>query len=1565
MDTGSNAVYFPDWSGKLYKLNLATGAVIWSHPLTDYGLPAGFISRTTPTLSGNLVIIGAGVPLGHSNSSAGAYLAALDSTTGNLVWRLLVDSSLLATITGSPVVYNGVIYIGVSSGQEQLTAPTFRGSVIAVSETSGQVLWQTYMVPQGYSGAPIWSSTPAIDLTRNQLYVTTGNNYSVPGSVQACEVAAGNNAGAVVACQDPANYEDSIVALDLATGAIKWGTKCSSTDAWISTCLAGGSACPKPPGADYDFGAGANFFTATINGVRTDLVGAGQKSGVYWALNPSTGAVVWKQAVGPGGILGGIEWGTATDNQRIYIALSNARRASYALQPSGMPWGGGSWAALDAGTGKFLWQVPDPGMDPIKIGSPAMALGAVTVANGILYCADTAGLMFALDASTGNTLWTFQAPGSVNAAPAITGGMLFWGSGYHNFPAAAPIGTASNQFYSFALPPPLLPTQTNLVSSLNPSITGQTVILTATVAPASASGTVAFLDGSTPIGSAPVVNGVAALALSTLAPGSHALTAAYSGDSNDAAGTSPVLTQTVSPMATSTTTLTSSPNPSAFGQAALLTAAIAPATAGGIVTFSDGGMRLGSAPVIQGSAVLQTGFAAGVHSLSAAYSGDVSDSPSISNPVSQIVNAPATPATATLSISPSPSQYGQIVVLKAAMSPSSATGEITFYDGATVLGTEPLVNGQAALATILLPSGARFLRAHYGGDAADGASTSPSLPQAVSSLPGNGFQTVLNQVAGPDPVAIASGDFNADGKLDFAVATFGSPGVSVLLGNGDGTFQAPVAYFANSPYAVATGDFNGDGKADIVTADDNQNVAVLLGNGDGTFQPAVMFPAGNSPVAVSVADFNGDGRADVVVANGAGASIAVLLGNGDGTLQPPTAFATGKSPSSLAIGDFNGDGITDVTAVNSTDNTVSVLLGKGDGTFQAAQTYSAGSAPNGVIAGDFNWDGKLDFAVTNGGDGTLSVFAGNGDGTFKQPVAYPAGSQPDSVTIGDFNGDEKPDLAVADYASNGAGTVSLLLGNGDGSFQAPVIYPVGSYPSFILAGDINGDGRADLAIANDGGNSLSLLLAATPPPTTSIALSSSINPASAGQSVTLTAALTPQGATGTVVFLDGSAILGTGTLSGGNAAITVSSVGIGSHPLTAFYSGDSSNGAATSALLIQTISGLATATVLATNPNPSVAGQMVNLTATISPAGATGTVTFRDGQLVIGTANVIQGAATIAVSFTAGPHSLTAIYGGDGTYGSSSSEGLTQPVTLPLTPTTISLSSSANPSVYGRGIIVTAAVSPASASGTVTLYDGTAIIGSERLTAGQAAFHTAQLASGTRSLSAYYAGDTNNTASSSTVLSQAVNTVAAIGFQSAVSYGNLTSPAGFATGDLNGDGKTDLVVANSGFGNVAVMLGNGDGTFQAPQYIAPGTNPAAVTLADFNGDGNPDIAVANSSGSAVILTGNGDGTFQPPMSYALGGAPSSITVGDFNGDGKADIVTANAQGGNVSVLLGSGDGTFQASRNYAAGTQPYSVVVGDWNGDGQVRSRYRQPHGRNCKRAAGQWRWNFPGSDGL
>jgi hypothetical protein len=425
-------------------------------------------------------------------------------------------------------------------------------------------------------------------------------------------------------------------------------------------------------------------------------------------------------------------------------------------------------------------------------------------------------------------------------------------------------------------------------------------------------------------------------------------------------------------------------------------------------------------------------------------------------------------ATVSLKASPSPSVFGAPVTLTASLTPSGATGRVTFYDGAVILGVSPIAGGQAALTTKLLGAGARTLRAHYGGDASDLAASSPALPQTVNAVAAGGFQAAVNYPAGFYTNGVVAGDFNSDSKADLAV--FSNSDLTILLGNGDGTFQTNFIYgYGGYVASAAVGDFNGDGKADMAVLDSgNGLVSILLGNGNGTFQDPVGYPVGTNATSAIVADFNGDGIADLAVANGTNGTVSILLGNGDGdgTLQPAVDYPVAAGAAVMAAADFNGDGKTDL-AVAAQGGSVCVLLGNGDGTLKAPVTYPiSGSFVGPVGVGDFNGDGKLDLVVGLFPTGLL-VYLGNGDGSFQTPRAVGSQDYSGSLVVGDFNGDGRLDIAVSDsqVSVSHAGAVTLLLGNGDGTFQPPVDYRVASQQTAGLAiGDFNGDGRTDLAV---------------------------------------------------------------------------------------------------------------------------------------------------------------------------------------------------------------------------------------------------------------------------------------------------------------------------------------------------------------------------------------------------------------------------------------------------------------------------------------------------------------------
>lgn len=439
------ALYVPDWGGHLYKIDTETGHVHWSRQISDYNGIPGSVSRNSPLVMRDKII------LGDQNAS---FVMAIHADTGRLVWKTRADPNENAIITQSPVGYGDRVFVGVASGEEGVAAlvpgyvPTFRGSVLALNADTGGVLWRTYIVPPGYTGGAVWGSTPVVDLKRNSLYIATGNNYTVPASVAACIAAAGNNRKEAEECLASDDYMDAIVSLDLATGAIKWARRLQGADTWTVSCIVPMPAnpCPVPAGPDYDFGSGPNLFTVTRNGQTTDFLGAGQKSGIYWALNPDNGTIVWSTQVGPGGGLGGIQWGSATDGHRVYVAISNSDHKPYRLTPSGVLHNAGSWAALDASSGRVLWQVKVPGADPSNPSLGALGVGAVTVGNGVVYAGATTSGLYALDATTGRQLWSFPVSAPVICGPSVVNGTVYWGTGYGGSPA--------NKLYAFEVRQP-------------------------------------------------------------------------------------------------------------------------------------------------------------------------------------------------------------------------------------------------------------------------------------------------------------------------------------------------------------------------------------------------------------------------------------------------------------------------------------------------------------------------------------------------------------------------------------------------------------------------------------------------------------------------------------------------------------------------------------------------------------------------------------------------------------------------------------------------------------------------------------------------------------------------------------------------------------------------------------------------------------------------------------------------------------------------------------------------------------------------------------------------------
>jgi hypothetical protein len=813
------------------------------------------------------------------------------------------------------------------------------------------------------------------------------------------------------------------------------------------------------------------------------------------------------------------------------------------------------------------------------------------------------------------------------------------------------------------------------------------------------------------------------------------------------------------------------------------------------------------------------------------------------------------------------------------------------------------------------------------------------------------------------PAFAITGDFNGDGHQDIATADTFSNTVTVHLGLGDGTFQGPQTYAVGlQPIGIVAGDFNGDGHLDLaVTNPASGDVSVLLGNGDGTFQPEKRIAPGADGWGIAAADLAGNGHLDLIVVNRTG-SVSILMGNGDGTFQPERRYAVGDFPGYVAVGDFDGDGHLDLAVSNFDSSDVSLLRGNGDGTFQPEVRLHLppGSNPSAIVAGDFNGDGRLDLAAADTGSNDVSVLLGNGDGTFQSPVQYAAGAAPTGLVAGDFAGDGHLDLAVSNKDSD---DVSVLLGRGDGTFQDQARYQAGFQPWFVVTGDFNGDGRTDLATANALSHDVSILLGLG----NGTFLSDLANPRAAQ--------VNPQGMAVGDFNRDGIPDLATVSYSGHDLFVYLGRgdgtfqepmrFPTGSTPvwvISADVNGDgipdlitancfSSNisvflgrGDGTFRPAVNYLASLFTDFAVAGDFTGDghvdliTGGDLVNQFAflqgkgdgTFQPAqtfnlpyaGAEAAVGDFDGRLDAHGKPILDLAVT---NFFDPKGSISILFGrGDGSF--------EPPVYYPVGSQPLGIVARD----FGNGHLDLAVADSGSNDVSVLLGRGDGTFAP----AVRYAVGVAPDSIGTADFNGDGHVDLAVTNGGSTYMSLLLGRgdgTFAPQLQSAVTD-PPTPHRGLVIADFNGDGRLDLATPELLTSNdISVLLGNGDGTFQAPIHFAVGLGPVAQVSGDFTDAGRRDIAsVDPTTNEVAVALGVGDGTLQAPVYYSVGNTPIAIVTGDFNGDGRLDLAIANFASNDVSVLLGLGDGTFRPEQRYAVGTNPTSIAAGDFNGDGHL-----------------------------
>ncbi|MEA2570731.1 MAG: large repetitive protein [Acidobacteriota bacterium] len=1090
-------------------------------------------------------------------------------------------------------------------------------------------------------------------------------------------------------------------------------------------------------------------------------------------------------------------------------------------------------------------------------------------------------------------------------------------------------------------------------------------------------GSVTFNEGGNPLcsGTLALVGGVPTVTCnaSGLGGGSHSVVASYGGDGNYNSGVGATRTQVVN-QASTATALNATPNPSSATQSVTFTATVTSGVAGtigGTADFYDGVTKLNASPVavVAGQAAYSTSaLTVATHSITAQFLGDTNYAGSTSSAISQVVNLAAT--TTTLNATPNPTTPGISVTLTANVSSLIAGtigGTVDFYDGVTKLNASPVavVSGQAAYSTSDLSVASHSITAQYSGDAVYATSTSAATTEVVNLAV---TTTTLNATPNPTTPGISvtltatvssliAGTIG--GTVDFydgATKLNASP-VAVVAG---------AAAYSTSDLSVASHSITAQYSGDSVYATSTSavttevvNLAVTTTTLNATPNPttpgiSVTFTATVSSLVAGTIGGTVDFYDGVTKLNAS--PVAVVAG--------AAAYSTSDlSVASHSItAQYSGDSVYATSTSAATTEVVNL----------AVTTTTLNATPNPTTPGiSVTFTATVSSLVAGTIGGTVDFY----DGITKlnaSPVAVAAGAAAYSTSdltvashsiTAQYSGDAVFAASTSDPVSEvvalAVTTTTLNASPNPSTYSVSVTFTASV--SSLVAGTIGGtvdfydgvtklnaspvavaSGQAAYSTSNLSIASHSItaqysgdavFAASTSDPVTQVvnlaptttALIAAPNPSLPGVSVTLTATVT-SGAAGTiggsVDFYDGATKLNASpvALASGAASYSTSLLSITSHSLTAQYLGDSTYAASTSNTVTQVVDLATTTTAVQASPNPANTGASVTITATVTSGFAGtigGTADFYDGatKLNVSPVAVAGGAAAYSTSsLTAGSHSITAQYLGDSTYAASVSPATSLSI---RNITTTTLGRTPNPARVGNNVVFTATVTPGSATGTVDLIEGATTIASGAVTAGVATINVSILGVGSHSITAHYNGDAANAPSNSSAVIEAIT--------------------GRPRSDLDGDGKSDIVLQNQITSSIAAWIMNANAIQEGKVVANPIPAWRIVATGDFDGDGKADILLQNNSTGAIsnwkmngAVLASGTVITTTSLNWRI------VATRDFNGDGKADIVVQNSATGAVNLWQMNGS-TIVA--NTQLGTAPLTtraVGVGRLGGDAIV-----------------------------